>query len=163
MWSDAGVMFQKHNHTNQFHYPALLPLSFSPEPSVPAVSVERFLSDVVRLVAKGKLTAGEESRQTVSPHFKLTFLEWLVAWVWQAAQVFDNTNEAEGSHSVAHWNFIQFINCKCAFIVWSLWKKKKIFFCCSLWMCCFLSSFLSSKEKKKIWPGAADGNLCPLI
>lgn len=92
---------------------------------------------------KEKLTAVEESRQAVSPHSKPTSLGGLVLWCSAGGTgVPDNTNEAGGSHSLAHWNFIQLINCKCAFIVlnrMSGGKKKHPFFCFVPHWCMYVS------------------------
>lgn len=98
----------------------------------PAVSVRGFLSNIVRLVVEGELTAVEGSLQAAPSSLRTDLSRSAIGrGVWQAAQVFQITlTKPEAvARSLARWSFVQFINCTCAFVLMCLWWKEKTFLC----------------------------------
>lgn len=141
-------MFQKHKHAarktqTSFTIQHRCFILFFLLPSAPAVSVRGFLSNIVRLVVEGKLTAVEGSLQAALSSLRTDLSRSAIGrGVWQAAQVFQITlTKPEAvARSLARWSFVQFINCTCAFVLMCLWwKRKDLLVFRTPWMYCFLS------------------------
>lgn len=133
-------MFQKHKHAARKTQTSftiqrrcfILFILFFLLPSAPAVSVKGFLSNIVRLVAGGKLTAVEGSLQAALCSLRTDLSRSAIGrGAWQAAQVFQITlTKPEAvARSLARWSFVQFINRTCAFVLMCLWWKENTFLC----------------------------------